>query len=109
MTEYLDSLQSTPEGDARYKEMARGAYLGGNIDKMPRRDGSYYIFKSADENKITSYDINGVEKYFYEEEIRQSAGADRLNRNYSRLHLSDGHRRFPWPQAGVYGLLPMCR
>lgn len=71
MTEYLDSLQSTPEGDARYKEMARGAYLGGKLDEMPRRDGSYYIFKNLNGNKMMYYDVNGVEKYCYEEEIPQ--------------------------------------
>lgn len=71
ITEYLDSLQSTPEGDAKYKEMTRGAYLGGKLDDMPRRDGTYYIFKSMTDGKMRYYDMNGVEKYCYEEEIPQ--------------------------------------
>ena len=71
ITEYLDSLQSTPEGDAKYKEMTRGAYLGGKLDDMPRRDGSYYIFKAMTDGKMRYYDTNGVEKYCYEEEIPQ--------------------------------------
>ena len=70
-TEYLDSLQSTPEGDAKYKEMTRGAYMSGKLDEMPRRDGSYYIFKSMKDGKIRYYDVNGVEKYWYEEELPQ--------------------------------------
>lgn len=69
ITEYLDSLQSTPEGDAKYKEMTRGAYMSGKMDDMPRRDGSYYIFKSMANGKMRYYDVNGVEKYCYEEEI----------------------------------------
>lgn len=71
VTEYLDSLQSTPEGDAKYKEMARGAYLGGKLDEMPRRDGTYYIFKSFTDDKLRYYDLTGIEKYRYEEEIPQ--------------------------------------
>ncbi len=31
ITEYIDSLQSTPEGDAKYKEMTRGAYVSGRL------------------------------------------------------------------------------
>lgn len=61
ITEYLDSLQSTPEGDAKYKEMTRGAYLGGKLDDMPRRDGSYYVFKSMGEGKLLYYDLVGME------------------------------------------------
>lgn len=71
ITEYIDSLQSTPEDDAKYKEMTRGAYMSGKIDDIPRRDGSYYIFKSITEGKMRYYDVNGVEKYRYEEEIPQ--------------------------------------
>lgn len=71
ITEYIDSLQSTPEGDAKYKEMTRGAYLSGKIDDIPRRDGSYYIFKSMTNGKMKYYDVNGVEKYWYEEAIPQ--------------------------------------
>lgn len=69
ITEYLDSLQSTPEGDAKYKEMTRGAYMSGKLNEMPRRDGTYYIFKSMTDGKMRYYDMNGVEKYCYEEEI----------------------------------------
>lgn len=71
ITEYIDSLQSTPEGDAKYKEMTRGAYLSGKINEIPRRDGSYYIFKTMAEGKMKYYDVNGVEKYWYEEKIPQ--------------------------------------
>jgi len=71
ITEYIDSLQSTPQGEAKYKEMTRGAYMSGKIDDIPRRDGSYYIFKSLTDGKMKYYDVNGVEKYCYEEETPQ--------------------------------------
>ncbi len=71
MTEYIDSLRSTPEGEAKYKEMTRGAYMSGKIDDIPRRDGSYYIFKSMTDGKMRYYDMNGVEKNCYDEEIPQ--------------------------------------
>ena len=70
-TEFIDSLRSTPEGEAKYKEMTRGAYQSGKIDEIPRRDGSYYIFKFATDRKLKYYDVNGVEKYCYEEEMPQ--------------------------------------
>lgn len=71
ITEYIDSLESTPEGTAKYNEMKRGAYLNGKMDDIPRRDGSYYIFKSMTDGKMRYYDVNGLEKYCYEEEIPQ--------------------------------------
>ena len=71
ITEYIDSLQSTPEGNAKYSEITRSAYMSGKTDEIPRRDGSYYIFKTQSDNKIRYYDVNGVDKYWYEEEIPQ--------------------------------------
>ena len=68
MTEYIDSLNSTPEGKAKYQEMTRNAYLGGKLDKLPRKDGSCYVVKSFPENKFLCYDNAGLERYFYEEE-----------------------------------------
>lgn len=68
-TEYLDSLQSTPEGDAKYQEMVSGAYKSNKIDDIPRRDGSYYVLKSIDDDKLEYYDVNGIEKYCYEERL----------------------------------------
>lgn len=71
MTEYIDSLNSTPDGKAKYQEMSRNAYLGGKMDDMPRRDGKYYVTKSAAGNKFGYYENSGLEKYFYEEDIPQ--------------------------------------
>ena len=70
-TEYIDSLNSTPEGKAKYQEMTRSAYLGGKIDDIPRADGSYYVVKSGTDNKFYYYDKVGTERFFYEEDTPQ--------------------------------------
>ena len=70
-TEFLDSLNSTPEGKSKYQEMARSAYLGGKIEDVPRADGSYYVVKSATDNKFYYYDKVGTERFCYEEDIPQ--------------------------------------
>ena len=67
MTEYIDSLNSTPDGKARYQEMTRAAYLGGKMDEIPRRDGKYYVMTSLADNTMTCYDVVGLDKYFYTE------------------------------------------
>ncbi|MDE6575006.1 MAG: GLPGLI family protein [Muribaculaceae bacterium] len=69
ITEYIDSLNSTPEGVAKYREMSRSAALKGDWDNVPRRDGSYYVLKSIGSNTLKYYDISGVDKYFYEDRI----------------------------------------
>lgn len=68
-TEYIDSLNSTPDGRAKYQEMARNAYLSGNMENLPAKDGTYYIVKSSDANTITYYDNAGLDKYFYQESV----------------------------------------
>lgn len=66
-TEYIDSLNSTPEGKAIYQEMTRNAYLGGKMDELPQKDGNCYIVKSFIENKVRHYDSAGLDKFVYEE------------------------------------------
>lgn len=72
-TEYLDSLNSTPDGVAKYKEMTRSAVMSGNFDDIPRKDGSYYVVKSAGANTLRYYDTAGVDKYCYDETIPEWA------------------------------------
>lgn len=68
-TEYIDSINSTPEGAAKWQEMARAAFLGGKMKDMPRKDGSYYVVKSLSDSVLRYYDNAGVDKYFYDETI----------------------------------------
>ncbi len=67
MTEYIDSLNSNPEGIAKYQEMTRNAYFGGKMDDMPRKDGSYYILKFLQTEKVSTYDTAGLDKFTYDE------------------------------------------
>ena len=67
ITEYIDSLNSTPEGIAKYQEMSRSAAMKGDSDNLPRRDGSYYVIKSLADDLLRYYDIVGVDKLCYEE------------------------------------------
>ncbi len=66
-TEYIDSLNSTPEGVAKYQEMTRNAYFGGKMDEMPRKDGSYYVLKDSPTKNISTYDTAGLDKFTYDE------------------------------------------
>lgn len=68
-TEQIDSLCSTPDGKAKFKEMQRAAALAGNFDDIPRRDGSMYVVKSTDTNVMKVYDTAGMEQYVVEEPI----------------------------------------
>lgn len=69
VTEYLDSLNSTPDGKAKLQEMTMNAYTSGKFDDIPRPDGTMYVIKSFSDNKLKHYDTSGLEKYVYEESI----------------------------------------
>lgn len=68
-TEQIDSLNSTPDGEAKFKEMQRAAVLGGNYDDIPRRDGSMYVVKSTESGIMKVYDTAGMEQYIVEEPL----------------------------------------
>lgn len=68
-TEQIDSLCSTPDGEAKFKEMQHAAALAGNFDDIPRRDGSMYVLKSTDANVMKVCDTAGMEQYVVEEPI----------------------------------------
>lgn len=48
ITEYLDSLESTPEGKDVYNQMKMAAFTAGNIKDVPSRTVPMYIFKHKD-------------------------------------------------------------
>lgn len=68
-SEYIDSLNSTPDGKAKIQEIALAAVSSGNFDDIPKRDGSYYVTKSFTNGSLKHYDSNGMEKWLYEEPI----------------------------------------
>ena len=71
VTEYLDSLNSTPEGKAKLKEMSRVALRSGDSDGIPKPDGTMYVIKSFSDGKLKHYDTAGLDKFVYEEPIAE--------------------------------------
>lgn len=71
VTEYIDSLNSTPEGKAKIKEMSMSAFSSGKLDDIPKPDGTMYVIKSFSDNKLKHFDTSGLEKYSYEELMSQ--------------------------------------
>lgn len=68
ISEWVDSINSTPDGASKFQEMGRAAAMKGDWDNIPRRDGSYYVVKSLTENKMRIYDIIGaMNKFYYDE------------------------------------------
>lgn len=68
-TEQIDSLCSTPKGEAKFNEMQRAAFFGANSDDIPHRDGMMYVVKSAETNIMKVYDGAGMEQYVVEEPL----------------------------------------
>ena len=71
ITEYIDSMNSTPEGKAKLNEMTKNAFLSGKTDDIPRPKGTIYVVKSFADGKLKHYDVAGIDKYVYEEPIDQ--------------------------------------
>lgn len=69
ITEYIDSLKSTPEGRAKLNEMTKEALSAGKYDDIPSPDGTTYIVKSFATGVLKHYDTAGTEKFVYEEPI----------------------------------------
>lgn len=72
-TEYIDSLKSTPEGAAKLNEMSQNAMANGKYDDIPRPDGSFYIVKSSQDNKLRYYDTVCLNQLVSEEPIPEIA------------------------------------
>ncbi len=47
ISEWVDSINSTLDGASKFQEKGRAAAMKGDWDNIPRRDGSYYVVKSA--------------------------------------------------------------
>ena len=100
MTEYLDSLQSTPEGMPDIRRWPVEHILAAISIKCPAATDH-----TISSNRPTKTRSQAMTSMVWKNALRggdpgNRLGADRLNRNYSRLHLSDGHRRFPVAATG---------
>lgn len=70
-TEYVDSMQSTPEGMAKLNEIARSAMASGKMEDIPRPDGTMYVTKSLSDGKVQNYELVGMNKLYSEDDIPQ--------------------------------------
>lgn len=61
-TQFLDSLESSPEGKAKLNEMRVAAYMADKMEELPQRKGSLYVIKDNAKKTITVYDQVGTEK-----------------------------------------------
>lgn len=66
-TEFIDSIESTPEGFEEFNTFKRVCYEKKQSDQIPRVDGSFYITKSLKNNKMLTYDIANATKFRWEE------------------------------------------
>lgn len=66
ITEYLDSLESTPEGVDVYNKMKMAAFAAGNLKDVPKRTVPMYVFKHKD-GDFEVYDGNITTLYQYTE------------------------------------------
>ncbi|MDE6142785.1 MAG: GLPGLI family protein [Muribaculaceae bacterium] len=123
ITEYLDSLESTPEGMDVYNQMKMAAFTAGNIKDVPSRKVPMYVFKHKN-GDTEVFDGNVVLMFQYTEpyesqkwEICDStknilgydcimACADYRGRHWTAwfapdIPIQDG----PWKLSGLPGLI----
>lgn len=63
-TEYVDSIQSTPEGMAKLNEIAKSAMTSGKMENIPRPDGTMYVTKSLTDGKVWNYELVGMNRLY---------------------------------------------
>ena len=123
-TEYIDSLEYTPEGKEIYNQMKMAAFASGNIGSVPSRKIPMYILKSKKKGDTEVYDGNVAMMFYYSEpyvlqnwEIVDSAKTilgyecvmatcDYRGREWSAwfttdIPVQDG----PWKLSGLPGLI----
>lgn len=66
-TEYIDSIESTPEGFEKFNTFKRICYEKKQSDQIPRVDGSFYITKSKSDDKMMTFDIASATKFHWME------------------------------------------
>ena len=69
ISEYLDSLDSTPAGKAQYEQMLSAVMpevvRTGNYSLVPSKKGHVYVFKNRKESVVNVYDFIGLTEFGY--------------------------------------------
>lgn len=68
-TEYVDSVESTPEGFERFNTFKRICYEKKQQHLIPRQDGSFYVTKSFADQRIRTYDVAAGTRFKWEEPL----------------------------------------
>ena len=67
ISEYLDSLDSTPAGKAQYEQMLSAVMpevvRTGNYSLVPSKKGHVYVFKNRNESVVSVYDVIGLTEF----------------------------------------------
>ena len=123
-TEYIDSIESTPEGFEMFNTLKRELWQKREQDKIPRADGSFYVTKFLSDNELHTYDIANGTKFHVKESLPEplwtiedscrtilgyectKASADFYGRKWTvwftpDIPVNDG----PWKLRGLPGLI----
>ena len=99
ITEYLDSLESTPEGKDVYNQMKMAAFNSGNIKDVPSRTIPMYIFKHKDgETEVFDGNITSMFKYTepYESQTWEICDSTKIILGYDCILASTDYRGRHW-------------
>lgn len=123
ITEYLDSLESTPEGKDVYNQMKMAAFTSGNIKDVPSRKVPMYVFKHKDGNtEVFDGNIASMFRYTepYESQTWEICDSTKNIFGYDCIMaITDYHGRHwtvwftpdipvqdgPWKLSGLPGLI----
>lgn len=70
-TEYIDSIESTPEGFENFNTFKRVCYEKKQSDLIPRVDGSFYVVKSFGNKNIRTYDVASGTRFKWNEPLAE--------------------------------------
>lgn len=69
-TEYIDSIESTPEGFEKFNTYKRVCYEKKQQNLIPRVDGSFYIIKYFGNKSMRTYDVASGTRFKWNESIK---------------------------------------
>lgn len=99
ITEYLDSLESTPEGKDVYNQMKMAAFTSGNIKDIPSRTVPMYVFKHKGGNtEVFDGNVATMFRYTepYESQTWEICDSPKIILGYDCILASTDYRGRHW-------------